>query len=214
MGAKEMTGMQFGNLVVIRREPNDKYGNAMWLCHCDCGKEFVTQGHAIRSGHTRSCGHIQREKTATMNTTHQMSNTALYKAWASMKQRCENPNNGSYRDYGARGITVCTEWHDFETFYKWAAEQGYRPGLTIERKNNNLGYCPSNCTLATRAQQNQNTRRTHRIETEQGYITAAQAARIAGVDRSTAAKWVRDGLVQTLDDVISQATMQRNKQRR
>lgn len=214
VGVKEMTGKRFGSLVVIRREPNDKYGNAMWLCRCDCGREFVTQGHAIRNGHTRSCGHIQREKAAAMNATHRMSNTALYKAWAGMKQRCENPNNASYHDYGARGITVCMEWHDFEVFYKWAVEQGYKPGLTIERKNNDLGYCPSNCTLATRTQQNQNTNRTHRIKTEQGYITAAQAARIAGVNRATVATWARDGIVQTLDDVINRAAMCRNKHRR
>lgn len=138
VGVKEMTGKRFGSLVVIRREPNDKYGNAMWLCRCDCGREFVTQGHAIRNGHTRSCGHIQREKAAAMNATHRMSNTALYKAWAGMKQRCENPNNASYHDYGARGITVCMEWHDFEVFYKWAVEQGYKPGLTIEQKTMTL----------------------------------------------------------------------------
>ena len=94
------------------------------------------------------------------------------------------------------------EWHDFETFYKWAVEHGYKPGLTIERNDNSKGYCPENCRLASRTEQNRNTSRTHRIKHGDRFLTAAEAGMLAGVDRCTVAKWARDGLATTLDDVL------------
>lgn len=203
MSVKDMTGQRHGSLLVISRAPSDAYGNAMWLCRCDCGKVFVTQGCAIRNGHTKSCGHLQRETASARSATHRMSKTRLYKAWSGMKQRCENPKNSAYRDYGANGITVCEEWHSFESFYAWAMAQGYEQGLTVERNDNSKGYGPDNCRLATRKEQNRNTRRTHRIRNGKRVITAAEAGRIAGVDRSTVAHWVRDGLVETVEDVLA-----------
>jgi hypothetical protein len=119
-----------------------------------------------------------------------------------MIQRCENPKNTAYRDYGAKGVTVCAEWHRFENFYEWAMANGYRSDLTIERKDLNKGYCPSNCTYITRAEQNRNTRRTHRIPCGDKTVTAAEAARMAGLNRATVAQWVRDGKVKDIADVF------------
>lgn len=205
MAVKDMAGQRFGLITVVRRVENDKYGNARWLCQCDCGKEFVTLGQSIRNGHTRSCGHLQKERSSEVSGTHRMSKTALYKAWEGMKQRCENPNSTAYKDYGAKGITVCDEWHDFQKFYDWAMQNGYKAGLTIERLDNAKGYEPSNCTYKTRTEQNRNTTRTHRLASPEGDITAAEAARIAGIDRTSVAKWIRQGLVTSLDDVLKKA---------
>lgn len=202
MGVINMDGEKYGNLTAIRREPNDKYGNARWLFQCDCGKEIILNASRVRTGHTKSCGHLQREVASKLNSTHKMSKTKIFKAWAGMKQRCENPNSTSFSHYGERGITICPEWHIFENFYEWAKLNGYKPGLTIERKDNNKGYTPENCIFTTRAEQNRNTTRTHRILFGDKYITAAQSARIAGLSRSTVAKWARNGLVHTIDDVI------------
>ena len=119
-----------------------------------------------------------------------------------MIQRCENPHNGAYCDYGGKGIKVCEEWKDFRGFMEWAMANGYDDTLTIERKDNRKGYNPQNCRFATRAEQNRNTTRTHRIKYGDRVLTAAEAGRIVGVDRSSVAKWVRDGRVETMDDVF------------
>lgn len=84
----------------------------------------------------------------------------LRQVWSDIKQRCQNPNNRNYCRYGARGITVCREWSDsFIPFYEWATSVGgYKPGLSIERLDNEGPYAPYNCTFANRHTQSRNKR--------------------------------------------------------
>lgn len=80
----------------------------------------------------------------------------LYWIWAAMIQRCENPNNKQYKDYGGRGITVCDSWFDYQQF---KADMGYRPkGCCLDRIDNDGNYCPENVTWADRGQSSSNRR--------------------------------------------------------
>lgn len=89
---------------------------------------------------------------------HDMSHTKLYEKWKDMKQRCLNPNNGNYKYYGARGITICDEWLKFENFAKWALENGYSEKLSIDRIDNDGNYEPLNCRFTTMSIQNMSMR--------------------------------------------------------
>ena len=179
----DITGKKFGRLTVIERSENNKYGDAMWLCRCDCGAFRKTVGSALRNGHTQSCGCLHKEKVANMNTVHNESNTPLYKRWHAIKQRCENPSNPSYKDYGGRGIKICDEWLTYEGFKEWALNNGYKKSLTIERLDVNGDYTPSNCIFASRAVQNRNTRRTIRLCVKGEMKTISEIARELGIPK-------------------------------
>ena len=94
-------------------------------------------------------------------------NKKLYGIHSHMLNRCNNPECKRYADYGGRGITVCKEWEDFDTFADWAKSSGYQAGLTIDRIDNNGGYSPENCRWVTKRLQNRN-KRTSRLVTYMG----------------------------------------------
>ena len=94
---------------------------------------------------------MRSEVASKRSTKHGGCGTRLYRVWSNMIDRCENPNNKEYNRYGGRGIDICFEWRqDFSKFMEWALENGYKENLTIDRINNELGYCPSNCQWITR----------------------------------------------------------------
>lgn len=93
-----------------------------------------------------------------------MSNTRFYKIWKGLKTRCYNRNYKHYADYGGRGIKVCDRWHKFENFKK-DMYVTYKDTLSIDRIDNNRGYCTENCKWATRQEQNRN-KRMHKLTKE------------------------------------------------
>ncbi len=93
----------------------------------------------------------------------------IYRVWAAMHERCHNPNQPRFAAYGGRGLTVCPEWDDFAVFRQWMLDQGYRPGLQLDRIDNDDGYYPTNCRLCTRTEQMQNRRLPSRHKTGKRY---------------------------------------------
>ena len=82
---------------------------------------------------------------------HGITGTPLYFVWIDMIRRCEKPNRVAYKDYGARGISVCKEWHNPKSFFDWAMTNGYKNSLLLDRVNNNGNYEPGNCRFVTRS---------------------------------------------------------------
>lgn len=123
-----------------------------------CGKEFSIRSDTLKKAY--SCGCVKAEiasKNVIKNHTHKQSRTRLYHEWQGIKARCNNPKNSRYENYGGRGIKMCEEWaNDFTAFRDWALSNGYSDDLTIERKNVNGNYDPSNCTYTSTYYQNRN----------------------------------------------------------
>ena len=113
------------------------------------------------------------------------SETRVYCIWEHMIQRCENPNDRNYKNYGGRGISVCQEWHKSKNFISWAFENGYAENLTLDRINNDGDYCPDNCRWADSDTQRNNTSRNHFIEVGGERLTLKQAADKYGVNYMT-----------------------------
>lgn len=148
-----------------------KGGRVTWHCRCDCGNKIDVRGGDLASGRTTSCGCYKRERSAEAHTVHGMNRQGerhpVYRVWAAMLTRCENSNFSAYKNYGARGIKVCDEWHDAKVFIDWALANGWQKGLTLDRINNGGNYEPDNCRWATRKENNRN-KRNNRLITFDG----------------------------------------------
>ena len=102
--------------------------------------------------------HTMKTGNGSTGTTLRQRNKSIYWAWKSMKQRCQNPRCSAYKNYGARGISVCDEWQEFEPFCDWALSNGHQSGLDLDRIDNEGNYTPDNCRWIKR-QANINNRR-------------------------------------------------------
>lgn len=141
-------------------------------------------------------------------TAHGKYKTKLYTVYRNMKQRCLNPNNKAYQRYGGRGITICEEWlgkNGFMTFYRWAIENGYSEGLSIDRENNDGNYTPDNCRWVDSFVQNNNFSRNRKYTYNGETHSLSEWGRLKpnGLGYETLRSRLRDGW--SVDDAFSKS---------
>lgn len=161
------------------------------VCRCSCGTVREIESSRLRTGRTQSCGCYTRDKNSvvqqTLKTTHGQSRTLVYAVWRAMHRRCTDNNNSQFKDYGGRGISVCTRWTGANGFIAFCVDMGPRPrGMTIERVDNNGNYESGNCRWATRKEQSRNTRANVHVTLGDQTLCFTEACRSLGVRQSTA----------------------------
>jgi hypothetical protein len=160
----DLIGRQFGQLTVVglceERYPVMK--RAMWFCKCSCGNHVARENGHLKQSVNPTCHECIPKYTGIRHTTHGDAKdgvlTTLYRRWCGMKTRCLNPREPVYKWYGGKGIKICSEWREYKNFRSWALTHGFQDHLTIERKNSDGNYEPSNCEWITKSENSRRAR--------------------------------------------------------
>lgn len=152
----DLVGIQFGMLKVVEFMGR-KNSHSWFRCECKCGGQTVTTSNNLRRFHTTSCGCYNEKMFRQCAIKHGLSRHKLFRTWIDMRNRCYFINHNRFEHYGGKGIKVCDIWRDdFIEFYRWAIANGWKKGLSLDRKENNKGYQPDNCRWITVKEQNRN----------------------------------------------------------
>lgn len=155
-----VVGLKFGRLEVIEDlgiKTNSGAHRRTVLCRCQCGTTKELLLHSLRSGNTKSCGCHNTDSRRRRLTKHGRCGSREWRTWQGILNRCYNKSSPAYRDYGAKGVRVCSGWKDnFERFF---ADLGEQPGgTTADRIKNEFGYCCGKCDECTKNGRPENVR--------------------------------------------------------
>ena len=207
INSSNLIGQKFGRLTVIERSSTNGHGGqTVWICKCDCGKIATVLSDHLKTGHTRSCGCLQKERASeTMTKWKSKDEQEIADRFRDMKKRCTNPKNKEYHRYGGRGIEICKEWiEDRSKFIQWSlSEGGYAPGLTIERKNNDGPYAPWNCCWIPKLKQAGNKSTNVKFEIDGEVKTIAEWARVSGLSYEPLRKLFHSDPAKFMDKVVN-----------
>lgn len=190
-------GKRFGKLEVleISRRERTKSGSLKiyFDCVCACGNKVEVVYQQLKEGKTISCGCYRKQKVIENNTTHNQSNTRLYKIYMGMKKRCYNKKCEAYSYYGGKGIKICDEWSSYETFMQWALSNGYSDDLSIDRIDSNGDYEPNNCRWVSIKEQANNKSNNTVLEFNGRQMTIAQWSEVTGIEKTVISRRIHLG---------------------
>ncbi len=170
--ARNLTGLKFGKLTVVRPTARRLGEFVIWECLCECGRTIEASSARLRPGRTWHCGCTKAKRAQRQD--------REYRIWCDMRNRCNNPNNKRYHRYGARGINICERWNVFANFL---SDMGKCPvGMTIDRINNDSNYEPANCKWSTYHEQHTNMSRNRMLTLNGETMCLADWGRRLGMD--------------------------------
>ncbi len=177
-------GLTYNRLTVL--EVLTYNGVSSIIARCSCGEVIIRRSAMITCGCIKSCGCFHEESRKYNNRTHGMHDTRLNSIWRGIKGRCNNQKDKAYHNYGGRGITVCKEWQDdFMTFYNWSMDNGYTKDLSIDRRDNDGNYEPSNCRWTTMIEQGRNRRNNVKYSLDGKMLCMSQISEYTGIRHDT-----------------------------
>jgi hypothetical protein len=156
----DLTNQKFGRLTPVKHVGQDKNGNSLWLCKCECNNEKIISSGSFKNGNTKSCGCLY--KNSNNNFKHgnikNKKQSKTYTAWAAMKDRCSNPNTRNYKNFGGKKISVCSRWLEKDNgFQNFLDDMGEcSPGLSLYRIDRTKNYFKENCRWDTKKEQERN----------------------------------------------------------
>lgn len=208
MGRKlNLAGLKFGRLTVEKETEKRDGTNVCWACKCECGNNTIVSTRSLRTGHTKSCGCLQRqtssENITRVNKRHGKHDAPVFRVWCSMIARCSYSSQQNYSFYGGRGIRVCDRWLKFENFLEDMGEP--EPGMQIDRIDPDGDYCLENCRWTSRKQQCRN-RRSNKILVFNGEAKClAQWAEELKIPPSTLSNRIKNGWSEIKVEKLGQA---------
>lgn len=210
-----LNGMKYGRLTVLydTEKINEKTGSKYCMCRCSCGRTIEVMKTSLKSGNTKSCGCLNKErlKKQKIHYKHGGTHTKLYNLWWKIKQRCYCEYDNSYKNYGGRGITMCDEWlNDYIAFKEWAIKNGYKEGLSIDRIDNDGNYEPSNCRWATKKEQANNRRTNIKLAYNNETHNLKEWAELLNINDGTLRSRYVKGY--KIEDVLSKTYLNNKKQ--
>lgn len=190
----------FGKWMVLKEVCCKSKKYKMYLCKCECGKQRIVRGEALRGGRSSSCS-----RKCSSNQW-QNKYPKEYRAWQNMKNRCRNKNVDRYYRYGGRGIEMCKQWGaSFETFIN---DMGAAPGkrYSIDRIDNNKNYCKENCRWATAQEQAWNRSNTKYVKINDDKVPLAKLAKMRKMKYIVLYKRLRSGW--SIEDAVNEPVIE------
>lgn len=177
----DLTNCVFTRLTVLGYAGTLQPKQGYWFCECSCGEIVVIRGQSLRTGNTKSCGCLKRDKWQKVIKTHGMSTTPEYAAYYAAYNRCTNPKSEKFPQYGGRGIEF--RFTSFEEFFE---HLGKRPSgdHSLDRIDVNGHYEKGNVKWSTLLEQSHNKQHSHLITFQGRTMVLTAWARVLGVPYS------------------------------